>query len=175
MALDQGRYTYRHDNILHYIYNCIDKSKYRVFCDIDGSQTPNGGTVPAELTVTNLKPDIVIINKANKTVNIVELTVPFEGNIKQRNTDKTNKYAHFITDIKTHTTTVTAFEVGSRGYLTSENEVRLKLLYTYCKKDINKKKILSNISALAITGSYYIYTARKQPTWSTPGVLTPLL
>ena len=56
---------------------------------------------------------------------IFELTVPFETNIKARNKLKADTYAHFATDIKTYKATVTAFEVGSRGYLTKENERRL--------------------------------------------------
>jgi hypothetical protein len=109
----------------------VDKSRYTLHSDIEGSQTTNGGTIPPTLTVTELKPDLVIIDKVQKTVNIVELPVPFEGNIKERNTYKTNKYAHFLTHIKTLKPTITAVEVGVRGYLTTENENRLKQLHTY--------------------------------------------
>ena len=93
--------------------------------DIEGYQTTNGGSVPAYLTVTELKPDIVIIDKENLRVNIVELTVPFEGHIAARHTYKTNKYAHFVQDITTHKTIVTAVEVGVRGYLTKDNISRI--------------------------------------------------
>ena len=174
-ALDQGRFTWRHDNILKYIVDCIDTTKYKVHSDIDGYETANGGTIPINMTVTNLKPDIVIIDEKKKTVNIVELTVPFEHNIKVRNIYKTNKYAHFLSDISSHTPTLTAFEVGCRGYLTKENTDRLKSIHKYCDKNITQKRFLENISALAITGSYYIFIARKQPTWSPPGFLTPPL
>ncbi len=121
IALDQGRYTFRHDNIIRYIVDCLDKARFKVHSDIEGHQTVNGGTIPSEMTVTQLKPDITITDNHKKTVHIVELTVPFEGNIKQRNIDKSNKYAHFLTDIKSHKVTLTAFEVGVRGYLTPEN------------------------------------------------------
>ena len=122
--------------------------------------------------VTELKPDIVIVDERKKTVDIFELTVPFEGNIKARNMMKSNKYAHFATDITTHKAKITAFEVGSRGYLTSENEQRLKQICSFCEKGTSSKDFLENISKLAITSSYLIYTARKQPTWSTPGFMT---
>ena len=62
VSLDQGRLTWRHDNIVKYIADCIDKSKYTVHSDIEGYQTTNGGSMPAYLTVTELKPDIVIID-----------------------------------------------------------------------------------------------------------------
>ena len=106
----------------------------------------------------------------------MELTVLFEGNIKERNTYKHNKYAHFITDIKSHNVTLTPVEVGVRGYLTKENTNSFTYFHrNHCKKNIPKKKFLSNISALAITGSYYIYTARKEPTWGSPNLLSPQL
>ena len=172
VMLDQGRYTYRHDNILNYIVSKLDKNLYTVYSDLHGMQTTNGGTIPVTMAVTELKPDIVIVNNTDKTVNILELTVPFERNIKTRNTFKNNKYAHFTRDISTHKATVTAFEVGSRGYLTSENEQRLRKICTFCAKGTKPKDFLESISKLAITGSYLIYTARKQPTWSSPGFMT---
>ena len=157
---------------MNFIIIKIDKKLFKVYSDINGYQTTNGGTIPGNMTVTALKPDIVIVNDKDKVVEIFELTVPFEGNIKARNTQKSNKYAHFATDIKSHKATITAFEVGARGYLTSENEVRLKKICSFCEKGTKPKEFLENISSLAITSSYFIFTARKQPTWSSPGFMT---
>ena len=119
--LDQGRYKYKHDSILNFIVSKIDKTKFTVYSDINGHQTTNGGTVSVTMAVTELKPNIVI--------EIFELTVPFESNIKARNIFKSNKYAHVSRDVTSQKTTVTAFEVGARGYLTLENEKRLKKLF----------------------------------------------
>ena len=58
-----------------------------------------GGTIPTELCVTNLKPDIVIIDNHTKTLHIYELTIPLNMNIDARNREKTQKYSHFIKDI----------------------------------------------------------------------------
>ena len=82
LSLKEGRYTYRHDNVLKYISECLDKTKYSCYVDIPGCQTPAGGTLPPALLVTPLRPDIVIIDKKKKEVNIFELTVPGEGRIK---------------------------------------------------------------------------------------------
>ena len=172
MILDQGRYAYRHDNILNYIVSKLDKNLYTVYSDLHGHQTANGGTIPATMTVTELKPDIVVVSEKDKSVYILELTVPFEHNIKARHTYKSNKYAHFTRDITTHKATVIAFEVGARGYLTSENERSLRKICSLCEKGTKPKDFLESISKLSITGSYLIYTARKQPTWSSPGFMT---
>ena len=69
-------------------FHLIDKTKFKVYSDLDGYQTPNGGTIPASMTVTELKPDIVIVDKEDKNVNIVELTVPFEHKAKKHRQNK---------------------------------------------------------------------------------------
>jgi hypothetical protein len=174
VALNQGRYLWRHNNIVNYIVKNMDQ-KHTVHSDMDGKMTPNGGTIPAALTVTALKPDITVLNAEKSSFEIMELSVPFEDCITSRHTYKANHYAHFCTDITTHTTTVTAFEVGARGFLTSDNMKRLKYIYNFTTKKMKQKTFLENCSALAIMGSFYIFTARKEPTWSNPGYLSPPL
>ena len=84
-SLRDGRYTFRHDNVLSYIAKCLNKSKYTCYIDIEGSQTAAAGTLPPSLIVTPLKPDIVIIDKKSKKVDIFELTVPADYRIKTAN------------------------------------------------------------------------------------------
>ena len=50
-------------------------------------------------------------------MDIFELTVPLETNIKNANALKMNKYEHFITDIITRDVSVHPFEIGSKGYI----------------------------------------------------------
>jgi ABC-type Fe3+-citrate transport system substrate-binding protein len=49
--------------------------------DIPGHQTPAGGTLPPEVAISPLKPDIVIVDKTHKKVSIHELTCPAEHRI----------------------------------------------------------------------------------------------
>ena len=58
--------------------------------------TPGVGTIPTELCVTNLKPDIVIIDEHQKVLHIFELTMPLNHNIELRHSEKMKKYAPFI-------------------------------------------------------------------------------
>ena len=173
VSLKQGRYTWRHDNILRYICESLNSDRYSVYSDLEGFSAGNGGTIPVSLTVTNMKPDLVIIDDHKKTVYIFELTVPFESNIKSRNHYKTEKYAFLIQDIKSHQVSVTAFEVGVRGFLTSDNMISLKTINSFCKKNTKFKTFADNISAISINSSYYIYTHRKEPAWVSPGPLGP--
>ena len=45
-ALNQGRFTFRHDNILAYIADSLDRSKCDFYIDIPDHQTAAAGTVP---------------------------------------------------------------------------------------------------------------------------------
>ena len=73
--------------------------KFTVYGDLPGHTAPGGGSIPPELCVTVQKPDIVILNKHNKTIHLFELTCPLEKHIDTRNLEKSNKYSHFTTDI----------------------------------------------------------------------------
>ena len=63
--LDTQRYTWRHNNLINYIANSVDP-KFKMFSDLQGCETAGGGTIPADLCVTNLKPT-GFISKRNKS------------------------------------------------------------------------------------------------------------
>ena len=85
--------------------------------DLPGFEAAGGGTIPPEVCVTTLKPDIVIMDKEKKELHIFELTCPLERNIEERHLYKQNRYAHFSTDITDFKTTITSFDISSRGYI----------------------------------------------------------
>ena len=68
--------------------------------------------VAHSVTVSTLRPDIVIIDEPKKNIMVLELTVPGELRIEEANRLKGEKYQHFTTDIKTHTVSVLPFEIG---------------------------------------------------------------
>ena len=83
--------------MIKYILTCLDTTKYRVFSDLEGFTAPGGGTIPIDVCITILKPDITVLDVKNNTFNIFfELACPMEPNIKKRNVQKTDKYAHFL-------------------------------------------------------------------------------
>eukprot|EP00092_Neocalanus_flemingeri_P045487 GFUD01050852.1.p1 GENE.GFUD01050852.1~~GFUD01050852.1.p1 ORF type:complete len:225 (+),score=45.14 GFUD01050852.1:255-929(+) len=165
-ALEQGRYTYRHDNILAYISKCLDTDKFRFYVDIENHQTSSGGTIPTSALVTTLKPDIVIVYEKKNTMDIFELTVPGETRIEIAHKLKQDKYQHFSTDIKYHSVTVIPFEVGSHtGHISRENKSYLQRLHKYCKKEVKLKSFKNNISTIAVLGSYLIFNNRNTEAW----------
>ena len=54
---------------------------------------------------------LVIIDRMEEKMDIFELAVPLETNIKNANTQKMNKYEQFITDIKTRDVSVHPFKI----------------------------------------------------------------
>ena len=168
-SLNEGRYTFRHDCVLQYISQCLDKQKYQCFVDIEGEQTAAGGTLPPSIVVSNLKPDLVIVSKKEKSVSIFELTVPAEHRIEAAHKLKTEKYQHFLTDIKSFKPSVTPFEIGSHtGFVSTSNRRNLTEIHKFCKPSIKLKKFIQNISAITILGSYYIFNCRNQEIWDNP-------
>ena len=174
VALESGRYTWRHNCVINYIVNSIDE-KYTVYSDLPGHTAPGGGSIPPEICVTTEKPDIVIIDKHNQEIHLYELTCPAERNIDQRHTDKSNKYAHFTTDITHFSCKVSCFEVSTKGFLNSRNHTTLNALHKFVKPNITKSQFKSNISAPSLTASYHIFLCKDEPTFLEPPYLLPPL
>ena len=174
IGLDQGRYTFRHDSILNYVAQCLDKKRFTCLVDISGHQTPSGGTLPADIIVSTLRPDIVIVDNKKKSVSVLELTVPGEPRIPVSHKLKTEKYQHLQSDIKTHSVSVLPFEIGSHtGHITRDNSQTLHTLHKFCTKDVKFKLFKKNISAITVLSSYYIFNCRNEKTWEKSAYILP--
>ena len=123
--------------------------------------------------MTAEKPDIVILDNHKKQIHLFELTCPSEKYIDTRNTEKSNKYAHFLTDITQFKCTVNCFEVSSKGFISTRNHTTLNTLYKFTKPGITKSQFKSNIYALSITASHHIFICRKEPTFLERPFLLP--
>ena len=75
--------------MINYIVEFLDSSRYTIHSDIPGHEAPGRGTIPPELTITALKPEITIWDQNSERFHIYELTCPLEENIAQRNLDIT--------------------------------------------------------------------------------------
>ena len=106
-------------------------------------------------------------------MHIFELTVPLEHNIEDRHTDKMNKYAHFLTDCSGYKCNVTAFEIGSRGYISTRNHSALYTLHKFTKPGLKLSKFKENISALSVYFSYHVFITRNEEMFNQPPFLLP--
>jgi hypothetical protein len=55
-------------------------------------------TIPTDIVITNQRPDLVCIDRCNKCIYILELTVPFETNFENAHQYKCQRYSSLITD-----------------------------------------------------------------------------
>ena len=151
----------------------MDKTRFKVYSDLVGHQAAGGGTVPPEICVTNLRPDVVVVEEESKRIQIFELTMPGEHRIDESNRLKSNKYNHFVTDCAPYTCTLTCFEISSKGFISTRNHQNLKTLHSYMTPDTKLSTLKKNISALAIYTSYHIWLCRSDPLFPIPPFLPP--
>ena len=168
-SLEQGRYTYRHNSILSYIFNLLDKDLYTIGCDLPNATCSSGSTIPTNVVVTTLIPDLVITSQGEKKMWVYELTVPFETRIDEAHSIKESKYDSILMDIENRGYEIEyePFEIGSRGHVSKDNIGRLKRIFNFCKAPYNFKTFLKNIAFIASTSSYAIFCARDSSEWNT--------
>lgn len=124
VALDQGRFTWRHDSVLSAIIHVLRSSlspDFVFFSDMAGHQAPHGGTIPPHVLVTNLRPDIFVLNETSREVVVFELTCPWDSNIARSHSYKEEKYAPLVADLsRLYKVYSFSSEVSVRGQITKE-------------------------------------------------------
>jgi len=174
-ALDQGRYTWRHDSLVNYLYKFSKTSSLEVYADLPGKTTSTGGTVPADILVTSERPDLILLDRAKKEIFIYELTVAFETRIEAAHTLKSDKYAALGDDLFSRGWKVNyhIFEVGSRGHMPQHTKESMYKLLKLTQETMTPKQFYSSISKLIVLCSYKLFIARKESEWISPAYLEP--
>ena len=167
IALEQGRYTYRHNQILKIITENIDTSNETIafYSDLEGLSI-GGGTIPPDVLVTGEKPDIVIIDRYLKRLIIIELTCPWEDRFKAAREHKTEKYTPLVNDIQNNGFSVEfiPLEIGVRGIINKDNKESIKDISEFTK--INAKALTKELSKQAVISSYFIFLNRNERDWN---------
>ena len=173
-ALNQGRFTWRHNSVLCSIIDLIRphlKEGMVLFSDMPGYQAPHGGTIPPHILATAMKPDIFIYNELSQEAIVFELTCPWDTNIDRSHSYKSEKYAPLIADLtSTRVVSFYPIEVSARGQITKGNRSRLQsFLLKSCSASRGCLKSLVNTASKAsLLSSYSIFAARHEPTWEDP-------
>ena len=177
VSLDQGRFTWRHNSVLSNIINLVRPNlspNMQLFSDLPGYLAPNGGSIPPHILVTNLKPDIFIVDEYAMIAVVFELTCPWDGNIGRSHEYKEEKYAPLIADLSRRFTTFHfSVEVSVRGQVTGNNKSRLKsFVYRVCSEPrVVFKTMVKMSSKIALLSSFSIFAARSEPSWNNPPLL----
>ena len=176
-ALKEGRFTWRHNSVLYHFATTLKEKapdNLEIFADLPNFWL-NGGTIPPDILPTGLRPDIVIINRAERKITLLELTCSFECNIEAANIRKTKNYNDLKADLEKAgwKVSLTPFEIGSRGLITKRNR---ESLITAMKRNIIKVKhtqLFNELSKISLLCSYSLFQAHCVPSWQDPPFLHP--
>ena len=171
-ALNQGRYTWRHDRALQIIAEFIKhhRADASVYCDLHGLRASDNpaSTIPPEILPTSARPDIAIVSTGRITM--VELTVPWNSedslaSAKRYKTSKEN-YQLVLSDLSSQNirAELITLEIGCLGHHTNDLFCALKHLAPHCSKS-DRYQLRDNLSRSVIASSYTIFKAHRSPTW----------
>ena len=178
VSLDQGRYTWRHDSVLLSIVSAVRgnlRAGFELFSDLPGFQAPHGGVIPPHILVTNLRPDLFVVDEGSRVIVMVELTCPWDGNIERSHNFKQEKYSPLVADLsRSYRVKYYPVEVSVRGQVSRSNKTRIKSFIYDCCSDPRKisKMLVNDCSKLSLLCSYSVFSAQKEPSWTSPGPLT---
>ena len=144
------KYLERHDNVCKYIHQLL-LNEY----GITNQKTPWYNHQPKAVeenervkilwnfriqtdhTIRNIKPDIVVIKKAQKEANIIDVAIPNDYNICQKRFEKMRNYTNLSGEIKTlwklSKVKITPIIIGAMG-----------TIYKQMDKDIDKLELVDS-------------------------------
>ena len=109
----------------------VSDQSWSFYCDLVGVKKVAGTTIPPDILPTQQRSDLVLVNESSKSIIIIELTVPFEQNIRKAHERKFDKYAGLTSDLQgqSYDTKVFFVEVGSRGLITDSNACSFQSIF----------------------------------------------
>ena len=146
-----------------------------VYADLPGC-TINGATIPQDILTASgegSKPDLVLINRREKIITVMELTSPLEHNIDAAFERKLAKYSALKTDLeeKQFQVSLVPFEIGSRGFVSGRNKNNLINVYVKNSIKYNVLKLCKQVSKISLMCSFGIFHAYQSPSWTDPPLL----
>ena len=120
--------------------------------------------IPTEITITNLRPDLILFSRKQKCLLILELTVPWETRIDENHERKRLKYDELRSQCIANGWDCLCFpiEVGCRGF------VATSLVTTLTKLGIRgktRKKVVREVGEAAEKASNWLWLKRTDSVW----------
>ena len=179
VSLNQGRYTWRHDSVLSHITSTVKSlatNQTEVFADLP-SRKVNGTTIPADILVTSgegSRPDLVLINRSNKEIALMELTCSLPHLTQAATKRKTTHYTQLEISLieEGYTVYLVPFEVCSNGHITKRNNTNINNVLKKFNIKL-KRKTFFNLSKIALLCRMSVFHAYKVTDWVNPPLLSP--
>ena len=176
-ALEDGRYTWRHDSVLMNLFKSIlhhlnPLTSPSIYADLPGLRAWDNPpmTIPPSTLITTYRPDIVVTDNHHRQLAMLKLTVC--GNtpdaLQAAHSRKSRKaeYLHIVSDLihRGWSASYTTIEIGCLGHYChrapSELQNSCNLL-----SHLPWEAILRRASPIAINCSQAIFMARRQGPW----------
>ena len=168
------RYLWRHNSIISYMHGIIKsgaslESNLDIYSDLPGEHL-GASTVPIDILVTAQKPDIFIVDRTNQKCILFELSVPFEININSTHDIKVQRYKNLVSDLKDNGYDVDYYpvEIGSRGFISKDNENRLKSLLRKTAKHVKYNQFKNTVCKIVLISSFAIFHSKFEDSWTSP-------
>ena len=164
--LDEGRYTWRHDSILHFLAKSLKTvNQSSLYADLPDFKSPS------VLTDAEHRPDLLIVT-SDGLLYVLELTVGFESNLRNNIVRKKDKYKVLLKNLKSQFKTVVFvnLSVSALGVFASESSNFISMLDNLGFDDKYNKYIIRSIVKIAIRTTYYIFCC-KNKTWTNPELM----
>ena len=159
-------YKWRHDNVLLKLKNFISSkvNDCDILCDlcvennVFNDRTVH--TIPADVFQTSLRPDIVILNRAMKSITILEVTIPYESNICHAHERKTEKYSALVAGLEEigYTCIFESFVIGARGIAAQGTCQFIRKVCKSSRKETNL--FVKELCHVVLKCSYVIFRER---------------
>ena len=201
MSLSQGRYTWRHNQVLKCLADSLD-AKRLVNNSLPASSSTAGHSIdfvqagkakknntksnhgvlnkardwqmmvdigqrlviPSVIITSQLRPDIVLWSLSQRTVYLIELTVPWEGSIEEAFERKKLRYADLAAEAEQRgwATKIRPVEVGCRGFVAKSTTKLLRDMRfggrTLCRT-------IRELGDTAERSSHWLWSKRRDQEW----------
>lgn len=138
-------YTYRHNNVAKIIHQELafmcnflkDRTPYYQYEPASVLENDNykiywDRTIITDRTIPHNVPDIVLQNKADKCLYIIDITIPLGNNIRKRHMEKITKYMPLAVEMKEmynqEKVVIVPIVIGTMGEIPTKLETSLKTL-----------------------------------------------
>ena len=177
IALDQGRYTWRHDSVLQVLVRNFKKDLppcYKIYADLPGHQASVSppSTIPPHITSTLSRPDLVVVSTDSITLLELSVVTNTEHYLLAARNRKEDRYGSLLTDLQQagFSVNLVTIEFGCLGHFMPQTVSKLSDVCHLPKNTI--RCILQQAARVAISCSYRIFNSRASTTWDVVDLFT---
>ena len=145
--LDHGRYNWRHDSVLLCLLKSLSHlTDWSIYADLPSFPSP------CLITGDSFRPDLILYNRHNNTIHILELAVGFESNPKINSDRKLSMYRPLVTSLSASFKEINFINMSmsALGVLESSCDSLFKLLKSLDLPEVHQKRLVSKVMAIAI-------------------------